>query len=226
MRKTITTGVVTLMLMLVIGIPLIWAAAHQPDEDCTFEVGPIEGRDEPANAILRVELDEEELKLELTGATPNTLYTGWWNFVSKPEDAQGVAPTAATTAAFTAGMGTDINGFFTDEEGNGTLNVDLDYNPLQPLQTPVVYMDLSQQGMNNVDGHWMRVYDEDITVMGSVQVIDPNTGLPMVVRGTAAGVLLARHPDTVTHGHTPGTGGGVDFTTTFRAPFPAECLPQ
>lgn len=135
---------------------------------------------------------------------------------------RGVAPAFETTAGVTAGMGLDENAFITDELGNAVFESELDYELLRPGDSPVVGAELTMQGRNRVGGYWLRQYETapyppmlcpdptDPTSpcpMASLQVVDPQTGLPRLHRATAQGITIVGHNDFITHGHTPGVGG-------------------
>ena len=150
----------------------------------------------------------------------------------RPLDSQSVAPAFATTSGVFEGMVMDINGFITDSYGNADFEAELDYNLLQPGDAPLVFKDitfdplrdLDKQGMNSVGGHWKRVYPVDYNLFTSLQSTSPHTGRPQVERGTARGIVIAQHPDFITHGHTPGVFE-LDFFVPFSGDFPPECLP-
>jgi len=198
------------------------------EQECTYELTARDGA--PGRFV--VEVEENELKMEVSDADPNTLYTVWFNFLpGRPADSQGVAPAFATIAGVFEGMRMDINGFITDSDGDAEFEAELDYNLLQPDDAPVVFKDntsdplrdLDKQGKNRVGGHWKRVYlSDDYNAAASLQSTNPD-GRPLVERGTAKGIVMAQHFDFVTHGHTPGVGG-VDFFVPFSGAFPPECM--
>ena len=131
---------------------------------------------------------------------------------------QAVAPAFATTTGVTSGMGVDANGVITDGQGNATIVVDLNFNLLSKGASPLVALDLVDQGPDRlVGGGWLREYD-DAT---DRQLVD-NGGLPKVVRATAQGITVVGHTDFLTHGHTPGTDV-VDRFSGFKGDFPANC---
>ena len=110
--------------------------------------------------------------------------------------------------------------------------VQLDYELLRPGDSPVVFGTLAMQGPNRVGGHWMRIYDppkkKKAKETASLQLTDgddddDDDGLPLLERSTPQGITIVRHPDFVTHGHTPGVGG-VDHFSAFKGDFPAACL--
>ena len=137
--------------------------------------------------------------------------------------ARGVAPAFASTQGVTAGMGLDANTIVTDDEGKGSVELKPDYHVLQPGASPVVAADLVEQDLNRVGGGWMRQYEEPVDVVASLQKTDPATGLPLLVRATAQGITIVRHPDMISHGHTPGIGG-VDHFSAFKGDYPDSCL--
>ncbi len=136
---------------------------------------------------------------------------------------RGVAPAFASTQGVTAGMGLDANTIVTDHNGKGKVQLKPDYHVLQAGAAPVVAADLVEQGSNRVGGGWMRQYQAPIN-LASLQATDPSTGLPLLVRATAQGFTIVRHPDMVSHGHTPGVGG-TDHFSAFKGDFPAQCVP-
>ncbi|MEM7204446.1 MAG: hypothetical protein AAF628_29575 [Planctomycetota bacterium] len=204
------------------GTALSMGAFHQPQlrydlEQSTGEFGNAEAT-----------IDGTQLSIRVTGADPNTLYTVWVDFRSRatltvsadyPPGAlaRGVAPAFASTAGVTSGIGMDPNGFVTDGSGNALFTVALDYELLKAGDAPVVWDALAMQGANRVGGQWMRRYQGDSGA--SLQRVDPTTGLPLLARATPQGLTLVKHPDRVTHGHTPGVGG-VDHNPGFKGDFP------
>jgi len=221
-------------LLLVWGLASIVYAKDSTDK-CTYDLDLSAGQIGAAT----VKINANKLNIKLRGAQPNTLYTVWIDFRNRalleagedpfpdyPEGAieRGVAPTFGTTAGVKEGMGLDENGVITKSNGDATFKVKLDYRLLQPGDSPVVFMDLDMQGLNRVGGHWMRVYaDPNIDAPPSLQVIDPATGLPKMVRGTAQGITIVGHLDFITHGHTPGVSD-VDHVGAFKGDFPGKCL--
>ncbi len=202
---------------------------QEPVSECTYNLNAVGD----ALGWFLVDLEEDELEIEVSGADPNTLYTVWFNFSERPLDSQGVAPAFATTAGVFEGMRMDVNGFMTDSDGDAEFKAELDYNLLQPGDAPVVFQDntfdplrdLDKQGMNRVGGHWKRVYQVgDYNAAASLQLTSPHTRRPQVERGTAKGIVIAQHFDFITHGHTPGVFN-VDFFVPFSGDFPPECLP-
>lgn len=186
--------------------------------------------------IATVKIVATVFEIEISDARPNTLYTVWVDFKNRARNElsddyplgkgaleRGVAPAFATTAGVTAGMGLDLNGIITDDQGRASVTAILDYNLLGPGASPVVSDKLAMQGANRVSGYWLRIY-EDANERPSLQVTDPETGLPRLERATAQGITMVRHPDFVTHGHTPGVRG-VDHFSGFKGDFPPDCLP-
>jgi len=184
----------------------------------------------------RVRIKDTQFSIEFWGATPNTLYTIWTDHRNRATKAladdyplkqgaleRGVAPTFASTAGVTSGMGLDVNSVITDSGGNGKLKIELDYHLLRKGDSPVVGAGLAMQGRNRVGGGWMRVYtNPDTEKEASLQKTDPKTGLPLLERSTAQGITIVQHPDQVSHGHTPGIGG-VDHFPGFFGDFPDWC---
>ena len=165
---------------------------------------------------------------------PDSLYTVWVDFTSRatgelPDDypengiERGVAPAFASDAPVFAGMKMDPNGILTDENGDAAKIFLLDYDLLAVGQAPVVHANLSMDGLNRVGGFWIRQYSVDPELEASLQLTDPETGTPLLARSTPAGITIVRHPDLVTHGHTPGVGD-VDHFSAFKGDFPEECL--
>jgi hypothetical protein len=198
--------------------------------DCKYNLNP--ASDQPGT--VKVEIKGKSFKIEFKGAKPNTLYTIWTDFrnratLAKPADypetgeTRGVAPTFATNAGVTEGIGQDPNSVFTDKKGNGKLSITLDYKMLAAGSSPVVAKELSMQGANRVGGTWLRLYPEDPQVKPSRQRRNPNFHVPQVHLATAQGITVVGHFDDVSHGHTPGVNG-VDFFSGYSGDFPSECL--
>lgn len=174
--------------------------------------------------------------IEFWRARPRTLYTIWTDHKNRatgdlahdyPIDrgalARGVAPTFASTAGVTSGMGLDVNGVVTDKWGNATHRIILDHELLRKGDSPVVGESLAMQGLNRVGGGWLRIYEKrQVEKEASLQKTDSRTGLPLLERSTAQGITVVVHPDRVTHGHTPGVGG-VDHFPAFNGDFPEWC---
>jgi hypothetical protein len=182
------------------------------------------------NATGKVEIKGKKLKVELKDAHPNTLYTVWIDFRNRAAGgatppgfpvgaAQGVAPAFGAYDPVYNGMRPDLNGIFTDDKGKGKLNINLDYNLLDENASPVVGVELSMQGLNRVGGYWLRLYPTDPNTAATNQIVDTE-GRPLVVRSTAQGITIVRHPDNTTHGHTPGVKN-VDHLSAFKGDFPA-----
>ena len=216
------------MLGLVVAFPgLLGSCAVK----CAYDLTPAAGQ--PGKA--RVSIVDKRLMIRFRDANPDALYTTWIDHrnratrqlaadypLNKGALPRGVAPAFATTTGVVAGMGLDPNGVVTDSRGRATLNVKLDYDLVATGDSPVVGAELATQGLNRVGGAWLRIYPVDPTVAASLQVTDPNTGLPVLERSTPQGITVVVHPDKVTHGHTPGVGG-VDQVSAFSGDFPAEC---
>lgn len=112
------------------------ASGTQAEEELEFT--PI------ATAEVNERGDETEITIEVRGAAPDTFYTVWIRLNgSSPLTGAGSTAMAPTTAiddlsavtpdpaefntCFAKGSEDVINGFFTDEQGNGTLEVTLDF---------------------------------------------------------------------------------------------------
>jgi hypothetical protein len=126
-------------------------------------------------------------------------------------------------------MGLDANAVVTNDHGKAKFNIKLDYKLLELGASPVVAEDLVEEGTNRVGGGWLRKYVNAVVSGPSIQQVDPDSGLPVLVRSTAQGITIVSHPDFVTHGHTPGVGG-TDHSavpnSSFKGDFPAACLPS
>ena len=179
-------------------------------------------------ATAEVEVKGKKLKVELKDAHPNTLYTVWVDFRVRPDKtlpsgfpaaAQGVAPAFGISDPVYNGIKPDLNAIFTDNNGKGKLDINLDYNLLDSEASPVVGAELSQQGLNRIGGYWLRLYPTDPNTAASNQIVD-NDGTPLVIKATAQGLTIVRHPDFITHGHTPGVKD-VDHMSAFFGNFPA-----
>ena len=161
---------------------------------------------------------------------------------SGPGLARGVALGFATTQGVTSGMGLDANAIITDDDGDGKFKIKLDYKLLVPGASPVVAAGLVNQdefGLNRVGGGRSRQYREKVNIEDpddppnlipnpSLQEVDPDTGLPVLVCSTAQGITIISHPDFVTYGHTLGVGDtdhSVVPGTSFSGNPPA-CLPS
>ncbi len=181
-------------------------------------------------ATAKVTIDGDKLKVKLKDAQPDTLYTVWIDFRNRaagkvpPPDfpvayAQQVAPAFGSRDPVYDGMRLDLNTIVTDENGKGELNRRLDYELLTPYDSPVVGMSLAVEGLNRVGGYWLRTYPVDPFISASNQTTDSN-GDPLLVRSTAQGITIVRHPDFISHGHTPGVKN-VDHYSAFSGDFPA-----
>ena len=110
-------------------------------------------------------------------------------------------------------MGLDANAIITDEDGDGKFKIKLDYKLLAPGASPVVAAGLVNQdefGLNRVGGGRLRQYREKVNIEdpddlpnlipnSSLQEVDPDTGLSMLVCSTAQGITIISHPDFVTY---------------------------
>lgn len=200
---------------------------------CSYQLTPAAGQAGSAS----VSIQDNNFRIDFDFVNPDALYTIWVDFKNRATGQladdypsangalpRGVAPLFATTAGVTAGMGLDSNGVITDDDGNGSLSRTLDYNLLDPGASPVIGAQFVMQGPNLVGGGWLRVFSEPLDASASLQVVDPNTGLPLVQRSTAQGITVVFHPDFITHGHTPGVKG-VDHRSAFSGDFPSDsCL--
>ncbi len=214
----------TLHIALALGALILASQLEAADPKVKFNLTST-GADVGATA--KVEVKGKKLKVELKNAQPNSLYTVWVDFRLRPDKtlppdfpsaAQGVAPAFGIADPVYNGIRPDLNAIFTDNKGKGKLDINLDYELLEEDASPVVGMELSQQGLNRVGGYWLRVYPVDPNTAASNQLVD-NDGTPLVVKGTAEGLTIVRHPDFITHGHTPGVGG-VDHFPAFFGNFP------
>ncbi len=207
-------------------------AGNKPGVECKYKLEPAAGHPNTAKAQVDIK-DRSQLKVKLSGALKQTLYTIWIDFRTRPDNTlpidfptesgvQAVLPAMAITDGVTNGIGLDVNAIVTDDEGDGSVEIKLDYEILQPYTTPVVG-GLAMQGMNRVGGFWMRQYPVHPSMAASLQKTDPKTGLPLVVRNTSAGITIVSHPDYITHGLTPGVGG-VDHFSAFSGNFPDNCM--
>ena len=213
--------------------------SEKPVTSCVYTLTQSGG--ETGTAVANI--TPRSLRLRVRGAAPNRVYTIWTDHKNRatgllapdyppfPVDPttslhadphpRGVAPTFASTAGVTSGMGRDLNSFVTNGQGNANFRVRLDYNMLEPGASPVIAGDLAMQGANIVGGSWLRVFTAAV-VAASVQAVDGN-GLPVLKRSTAQGLTVQRHEDPVTHGHFSGTGG-VDHFSAWKGDFPAGCV--
>ena len=228
-RLIFTTAIAAVAFCLIVG-PASVFADNVGGDFCAYELDT--GGKETGRA--RVAIQAEGIVLQISGGFPDALYTVWVDFKSRltgelpadyPDEGidRGVAPAFASTAPATAGMGLDPNGVITDGDGNAVAMLPLDYNILAAGEAPVVHENLSMQGLNRVGGFWARQYPLDPEVEASLQLTDPDTGLPLLLRSTPAGITIVRHPDLITHGHTPGVGD-VDHFSAFKGDFPEDCL--
>jgi len=188
------------------------------------------------------------LRFSLTGLKPNAAHTVWIIFdTNQPPFSQttaglvatdpatgttapvfGFGPAAADTAAFTAGIGLDPNGFVTDASGNAEFKFDLNFDISQPSSAPVVLRPGLTQALEVasdsgsapcvaagggtfqavIDSNFMRVFDTSRTA--SPPAASPSFQMaeaPLkarLVRGTVKAFTIAEHFDGLTHGHLPG----------------------
>ncbi len=184
---------------------------------CTIQMTPAAG------GTATVTLKGNKIRAKVKGGLADTLYTVWVTFSGSPDrpvGASGSAPAFAVTAPVYNGMRTDPNGFFTDEDGDGGLKNNLGYNLLEAGAAPVT-TGHNLQGLNRVGRDWMRVYSVDKNLAASTQLVDAN-GTPLVERATATGIAMVSHPDTTTHGGSPGVAG-VDQFGAFKGAL-ADCI--
>ncbi len=194
---------------------------------CRYTLTAADGQTGTATVTVR----RRGLKVKIRGGTPSTLYTVWVDHRNRasgeladdyPLDEgglpRGVAPAFASNAPVYDGMSPDPNALVTDAAGNGVLDVELDYNLLEAGSSPVVGGELATQGANVVGGYWLRQYGIDPATAASAQLTDPKTGSPLLQRSTPQGMTIVRHPDMVTHGHSPGVGD-VDHFSAFKGDF-------
>jgi len=201
---------------------------------CKYQLKTATGETGRANVKIR---DDKRLEIRIRDAQPNTLYTVWVDFRKRLSGGRkiltrdyplregavpdGVAPAFCIRCPVFEGIRLDPNSIMTDDDGDGRLRADLDYNLLKSGDSPVVG-ELSEQGENRVGGSWLRKYEEDPTRRASPQRVD-DEGDPLVERATAQGITIVRHPDFVSHGHTPGVKN-VDHRSAFSGNFPDDCL--
>ncbi|MFQ5961545.1 MAG: hypothetical protein ACE5MG_09110, partial [Candidatus Methylomirabilales bacterium] len=209
---------------------------------CEYDLTP-GGIESPlSRAIVRILGDV--LRIRISGAQPDSLYTVWVDFRNRARLAQtgdsfaalsedykplvvegalerGVAPAFASTTGATSGVTVDANGFITNDRGELQFKSVLDYNLLQPGESPVVSAQLVMQAGSRVGGYWLRTYDP----LTGLQQTEPGSRTrPLLRRATAQGITIVRHADYITHGHTPGIGG-LDHFPAFKGDFPGDCLP-
>ncbi len=203
-----------------------------PATTCDYELTP--DPDQAGQARITLTSDRK-IKIVLRGAAPDTLYTVWTDHrnrnsgdlaadypIGKLAEPRGVAPTFATTAAITNGMGLDPNSIMTDRYGNATWETQLDYDLLATSASPVVAAGLAKRGGNVYGGSWLRVHAKDASKGPSLQLVDQSTGLPKLFRSTAQGITIVRHPIKISHGHSPGLAD-LDHFPAYADDFPATC---
>lgn len=142
----------------------------------------------------------------------------------------GFTPAARDSAGFRAGNGLDPNGFVTDDDGNASFTIKLNYDIFQPgvaptvlrpgdSQTLAVTFDSPTMGTTcvstpgasfpaRIDSAYMRVYNTSTvanlpSVSPSYQVLDEK-GRPRLVRASVRAFEVIEHFDRLTHGHLPG----------------------
>jgi len=232
--KFINKNILTVILgaSMILSAEGVVARDKQLKLDCKYTLDNAAGQ--PGNAIVKY-FSNNELVIIFKGANPYTLYTTWIDHRNRSQLAlapdyplnqgaipRGVAPAFKSTQGVRAGMGLDANGVVTNGYGNAVMKVTLDYDILENGNSPVVGAELAMQGFNRIGGGWLRTYSLDPNVSASLQVTNPKTGLPVLPRSTPQGITIVKHPDTVTHGHTPGVGG-VDHFPAYKGDFPSKC---
>ncbi len=186
---------------------------------------------------LKLEIEDDGTavaKFAADGLDPDWVITAWISYyypgpgVVPPDPIFGdgvspgiagvSAPVAATTAAFTEGLGIEPNQMVVQPNGNGELKIELDYNPLAANQGPLrntltnTHQADAPAGSGGeqptcclgktqaVGSSYLRVFDSN-----GFQVLDAD-GVPELVRSPvpAAFMLLIIHTDGMTHGINPG----------------------
>lgn len=209
------------------------------DDGCTFMLATSTGSMGTAEATVT----SDSLTIQYSGALPNTLYTIWIDYRSRATGAmsadypiqggsvdltntgagigRGVSPCISTTDPVYEGMRVDLNGIITDDDGDATIEIDLNYDLLGAVgESPVTAASLSMAGDNRLGGSWLRMYETSVTGGASSQVLVD--GIPQVVRATPAGITIVGHFLPFSQGHTPGVGG-VDHFGGYNGDFPSEC---
>lgn len=179
--------------------------------------------------VAEIRINKKKLRVVIGGAQPDTLYTVWVDFRTTggalPDDfplgVRPVSPAMPTNKGVSNGIGLDRNGIMTDENGEANVKISLNYEILKKDRSPVVG-GLAMQGLNVVGGFWMRKYPSDPAVQASSQ-ITKNPFEPELVYSTAVGITIVRHPDTITHGLSPGVKY-VDHFSAWKGDFPSHCL--
>lgn len=231
MRSVDGKAVATLLLLLSLGLVSSPAVA---DKKCKYPLS--RSGEEIGTAGVEYDAKKRELKIKVKSAFRNTMYTVWIDFRNRATGQladdyplklgaleRGVAPSFATTAGVTNGIILDPNAFVTDKKGKKDFKVKLDYDILARASSPVVAGELALQGQSRVGGNWLRQFRQDPSKQASLQAVDPSTGGPLLPRSTPQGITVVRHPDFVSHGHTPGVSR-VDHFPAFNGDFPYECL--
>jgi hypothetical protein len=224
------------------------------DEEYTLEFIPTQNAPGGAEAsmLIKVKNDKPETEVLLTasGLYPNTVYTIWivyntltWPLPTTgtsvpstsastrpgfPPEANGVSPLAKLSDAFTSGMGLDPGAsFITDENGDGEVNVKVDYDLIQaaPLSNkdligqcvpgpPVNGECSSPSKLMRVTTTWLRRFiaeyplgDRASTCANYNATADPDSAQydPVASKGMNARLWQCVNPTTVN----PGTGEGL-----------------
>ncbi len=184
---------------------------------------------------------KHRIVINLEGLDPGLVLTAWVSYYfpggpvaphpifdpigpGLPPIAGVSAPLAATTAAFTEGLGPEPNQFDIKPSGKSQLVIDLDYNPLLPGQGPLrngmanTIQALAPDGSDAeqplccpngvpvpeyqaVGSSYLRAFDLDT----GFQKLDHN-GRPILIRSPRAVdfIALVLHNDRTTHGINPG----------------------
>jgi hypothetical protein len=183
------------------------------------------------SGLLEIRVDDDgstNLEFKAEGLDPSWVITAWISYFYPPGPApdpifEGVAgvsaPAAPTSAGFTEGLGIEPNQMLVDSEGDGKLEVILDYNPFEagqgPLRNTLVVTEQSaapagsgaEQGtccagaIQPVGSSYLRVFDP----VTGLQELDAD-GRPVLLRSPVpvAFMLLVIHTDGMTHGIHPG----------------------
>jgi hypothetical protein len=207
--------------------PLVASAKKKGGKSCNYMLNQAEG----GKGQAEIRIDKKKLRVVIDGAERDTLYTVWIDFRMRsqgkskppgfPPGVPAVSPAIPTDKGVTNGIGLDRNGIMTDKKGRANVIISLNYELLKAGSSPVVG-GLARQGLNVVGGFWMRQYSVDPLTAASSQNVTKDFK-PELVYSTAAGITMVRHPDTITHGHSPGNGD-VDFSSAWSGDFPNKCL--
>ena len=181
--------------------------------------------------VAEIRIHKKNLRVVIYGAKPGSMYTVWTDFRKRNDGSSPpdnfplgvplVSPAMPTNKGVTNGIGLDRNGIITDEYGEANVVIPLNYELLKKNRSPVVG-GLTMQGLNVVGGYWMRQYPQDPSVQASSQIIK-KPFKPKLVYSTAAGITMVRHPDTISHGLTPGVKN-VDHFSAWKGDFPSQCV--